>query len=215
MGKNLVSVLIREYFFIFFFLFECDMYINLPCECKLYITEKILFLYYDCSKFSQILLPLQSAVTVKLPATVREGMEHNPFPDTQIYIQGFDDTVRSIQYCFLESLCKAAHNSTYTFTWRFESLRDYFCLNFKPIFSLWSRLLYVTVLFLFLQIEILHSLQKPKKITMIGSDGNRYVMMCKPKVSSISLDIFISQAWAETVIVRIYWNIGKWKSALI
>ncbi|GFR86846.1 serine/threonine-protein kinase atr, partial [Elysia marginata] len=74
------------------------------------------------SKFSQILLPLQSAVTVKLPATVKEGMQHNPFPDTQIYIQGFDDII-----------------------------------------------------------EVLHSLQKPKKITMIGSDGNRYVMMCKPK----------------------------------
>ncbi|RUS83841.1 hypothetical protein EGW08_008382 [Elysia chlorotica] len=76
----------------------------------------------DDSKFSRILLPLQSAVTVKLPATLSEGMEHNPFPDTQVYIQGFDDTI-----------------------------------------------------------EILHSLQKPKKITMIGSDGNRYVMMCKPK----------------------------------
>ncbi|XP_060578307.1 serine/threonine-protein kinase ATR-like [Ruditapes philippinarum] len=30
-------------------------------------------------------------------------------------------------------------------------------------------------------IEILQSLQKPKKITMKGSDGNLYVMMCKPK----------------------------------
>ncbi|XP_045160246.2 serine/threonine-protein kinase ATR-like [Mercenaria mercenaria] len=30
-------------------------------------------------------------------------------------------------------------------------------------------------------IEILPSLQKPKKITMKGSDGNLYVMMCKPK----------------------------------
>ncbi|KAK3088453.1 hypothetical protein FSP39_019387 [Pinctada imbricata] len=32
-----------------------------------------------------------------------------------------------------------------------------------------------------LQIEIMPSLQKPKKITMIGSDGHFYVMMCKPK----------------------------------
>ncbi|XP_041373194.1 serine/threonine-protein kinase ATR-like [Gigantopelta aegis] len=30
-------------------------------------------------------------------------------------------------------------------------------------------------------IEVLPSLQKPKKITMIGSDGKKYVMMCKPK----------------------------------
>ena len=44
------------------------------------------------------------------------------------------------------------------------------------------------LLFLFLipegfddTVEVLPSLQKPKKITMIGSDGQRYVMMCKPK----------------------------------
>ncbi|XP_012937158.1 serine/threonine-protein kinase ATR [Aplysia californica] len=74
------------------------------------------------SNFSKILLPLQSAVTVNLPATVAEGLNHNPFPDDQIYIQGFEDTI-----------------------------------------------------------EVLPSLQKPKKITMIGSDGKRYVMMCKPK----------------------------------
>ncbi|KAH9492123.1 hypothetical protein Btru_027012 [Bulinus truncatus] len=30
-------------------------------------------------------------------------------------------------------------------------------------------------------IEILPSLQKPKKITLLGSDGKNYVMMCKPK----------------------------------
>ncbi|CAH1797711.1 unnamed protein product [Owenia fusiformis] len=30
-------------------------------------------------------------------------------------------------------------------------------------------------------VEVLPSLQKPKKITMKGSDGKRYVMMCKPK----------------------------------
>ncbi|XP_074649776.1 serine/threonine-protein kinase ATR-like [Tubulanus polymorphus] len=30
-------------------------------------------------------------------------------------------------------------------------------------------------------VDILHSLQKPKKITMRGSDGKPYIMMCKPK----------------------------------
>lgn len=29
--------------------------------------------------------------------------------------------------------------------------------------------------------EILASLQKPKKITLKGSDGKSYIMMCKPK----------------------------------
>ena len=31
------------------------------------------------------------------------------------------------------------------------------------------------------QVEIMQSLQLPKKITLRGSDGNRYIMMCKPK----------------------------------
>lgn len=32
-----------------------------------------------------------------------------------------------------------------------------------------------------LQVEILASLQKPKKISLMGSDGCSYTMMCKPK----------------------------------
>jgi serine/threonine-protein kinase ATR len=30
-------------------------------------------------------------------------------------------------------------------------------------------------------VEILASLQKPKKISLKGSDGKLYIMMCKPK----------------------------------
>lgn len=33
----------------------------------------------------------------------------------------------------------------------------------------------------FVQVEILASLQKPKKISLKGSDGRSYTMMCKPK----------------------------------
>jgi len=33
----------------------------------------------------------------------------------------------------------------------------------------------------FVQVEILASLQKPKKISLKGSDGRCYTMMCKPK----------------------------------
>ena len=31
-------------------------------------------------------------------------------------------------------------------------------------------------------VEVLPSLQKPKKITFKGSDGKNYMMLCKPKV---------------------------------
>ncbi|XP_048255679.1 serine/threonine-protein kinase ATR-like isoform X1 [Haliotis rufescens] len=72
--------------------------------------------------FSSILLPLQSAMTVKLPNVLGVASNHNAFPDKQVYIKGFDDTI-----------------------------------------------------------EILPSLQRPKKITLIGSDGKFYNMMCKPK----------------------------------
>ncbi|KAL5004570.1 hypothetical protein ScPMuIL_018026 [Solemya velum] len=74
------------------------------------------------SHFSSILLPLQSAMTVSLPNTAGSHFSHNPFPENQVYIRGFEDPI-----------------------------------------------------------EILPSLQKPKKITMSGSDGHLYVMMCKPK----------------------------------
>ena len=35
--------------------------------------------------------------------------------------------------------------------------------------------------FSFFKVEILASLQKPKKICLNGSDGKSYTMMCKPK----------------------------------
>lgn len=36
-------------------------------------------------------------------------------------------------------------------------------------------------MFHFKKVEILASLQKPKKISLKGSDGKFYTMMCKPK----------------------------------
>ncbi|XP_076443272.1 serine/threonine-protein kinase ATR-like isoform X2 [Babylonia areolata] len=76
----------------------------------------------DESMFCEILLPLQSAMTVTLPASMGNQAQHDPFPGRQICIRGFEDTV-----------------------------------------------------------EVLQSLQRPKKITMVGSDGNLYPMLCKPK----------------------------------
>lgn len=36
------------------------------------------------------------------------------------------------------------------------------------------------------EVYIYSSLQKPKRIIIIGSDGNEYPMMCKPKVNNYS-----------------------------
>ena len=35
------------------------------------------------------------------------------------------------------------------------------------------------------QVEVLPSLQRPKKITVLASDGCSYVLLCKPKVSVV------------------------------
>ena len=39
----------------------------------------------------------------------------------------------------------------------------------------------VTVTHVFDEVDVLHSLQKPKKLRLLGSDGNEYVFLCKPK----------------------------------
>ncbi|TPX33900.1 hypothetical protein SmJEL517_g03296 [Synchytrium microbalum] len=71
---------------------------------------------------SQMIIPLQSAMTVTLPASAKTLSSHKPFPDNLPHIDGFLD-----------------------------------------------------------EIDIMTSLQKPRKITMLGSDGRRYMFLCKPK----------------------------------
>jgi serine/threonine-protein kinase ATR len=73
-------------------------------------------------QFSKIMVPLQWMMTVTLPTTPGENLEHNPFPRDPVYIVGVEDTV-----------------------------------------------------------EVMHSLQKPKKISIRGSDGKLYVFLCKPQ----------------------------------
>lgn len=76
----------------------------------------------DDGNFSNIILPLQSNMTVMLPNTPGSHSSHDPFPGKEVFISGIDD-----------------------------------------------------------MIEILPSLQRPKKISLLGSDGHYYTMMCKPK----------------------------------
>uniref|UniRef100_A0A4D5RS55 Serine/threonine-protein kinase ATR n=1 Tax=Ixodes scapularis TaxID=6945 RepID=A0A4D5RS55_IXOSC len=87
------------------------------------ITQQLKSLHrlLEDRNFSQILLPLQSAISVTLPSG-GASRGHDPFPQTPVHIVGINDKV-----------------------------------------------------------EILSSLQKPKKITIKGSDGNSYAMMLKPK----------------------------------
>ena len=43
------------------------------------------------------------------------------------------------------------------------------------------------------QVEVLGSLQRPKKITVLASDGKSYILLCKPKVSLCSPSKLSSQ----------------------
>ena len=43
--------------------------------------------------FSQILIPLQSLMTVTLPPGEGMPSNHDPFPNTKAYIDGIEDTV--------------------------------------------------------------------------------------------------------------------------
>ena len=40
----------------------------------------------------------------------------------------------------------------------------------------------VANLYLLVQVEVLASLQRPKKVTVMANDGNSYIFLCKPKV---------------------------------
>ena len=40
-----------------------------------------------------------------------------------------------------------------------------------------------------MQVEVLASLQKPKKISILASDGKSYTMLCKPEVNMISITV--------------------------
>ncbi|ORX89906.1 hypothetical protein K493DRAFT_288711 [Basidiobolus meristosporus CBS 931.73] len=70
----------------------------------------------------KIIVPLQSTLTVTLPANSQTLSSHNPFPSEQPVISGFQD-----------------------------------------------------------EVEIMHSLQKPRKIVMIGDNKKEYTFLCKPK----------------------------------
>lgn len=56
----------------------------------------IFFVIYFFSSFSDIVVPLQSAMTVTLPSGAGSHLDHNPFPGSLACIAGFEDTVSYI-----------------------------------------------------------------------------------------------------------------------
>ena len=64
--------------------------------CKVFLTFVSLFFIFgfDFSSFSDIVVPLQSAMTVTLPSGPGSHLDHNPFPGSLACIAGFEDTVK-------------------------------------------------------------------------------------------------------------------------
>ncbi|CBQ70513.1 related to serine-protein kinase atr [Sporisorium reilianum SRZ2] len=84
--------------------------------------EKLFPGLLEVAHTSELLLPLQSSMTVLLPSNHLISEEHRPFPTNLPTIMSFED-----------------------------------------------------------QIEVMNSLQKPRKVMIVGNDGNRYPFLVKPK----------------------------------
>ncbi|SPO22580.1 related to serine-protein kinase atr [Ustilago trichophora] len=84
--------------------------------------EKLFPGLLEVASTSELLLPLQSSMTVLLPSNHLISEVHRPFPSNLPTIQNFEDTI-----------------------------------------------------------EVMNSLQKPRKVIIVGSDGHRYPFLCKPK----------------------------------
>ncbi|SPO21770.1 related to serine-protein kinase atr [Ustilago trichophora] len=84
--------------------------------------EKLFPGLLEVASTSELLLPLQSSMTVLLPSNHLISEVHRPFPSNLPTIQNFEDTI-----------------------------------------------------------EVMNSLQKPRKVMIVGSDGHRYPFLCKPK----------------------------------
>ena len=64
--------------------------------CEVFLTFVSLdFGRFDFSSFSDIVVPLQSAMTVTLPSGPGSHLGHNPFPGSLACIAGFEDTVKT------------------------------------------------------------------------------------------------------------------------
>ena len=98
------------------------------CDYNVGKTETVLSMeklfpgLLEVANTSDLLLPLQSSMTVLLPSNHLISDVHRPFPSNLPTIQTFEDTI-----------------------------------------------------------EVMNSLQKPRKVMIVGNDGNRYPFLCKPK----------------------------------
>ena len=55
--------------------------------------NEVIVIVVPFSHFSDIIVPLQSAMTVTLPSSQGAHRDHDPFPMAQIFISSFDDVV--------------------------------------------------------------------------------------------------------------------------
>ena len=87
-----------------------------------------------CSDFSCIMVPLQSSLTVTLPAGLGSSAEHNAFPGFQPTIDRFEDKV--ISHILNEPL---RDNTVFTIIKMCRHVFRFNMLSIPSVQSLWSR----------------------------------------------------------------------------
>lgn len=68
------------------------------------------------------------------------------------------------------------------------------------------------------EVHVLSSLQRPKKIVLIGSDGKQHPVLCKPKVSNlITQNRILSTVLgrAETISLPVNCNLDYYDNQLL
>lgn len=167
---------------------------------------------------------------VTLPSTPGSHVDHNPFPTDPIFLQGFEDGVSTgpcsslnqqvlVNRCVVlpdthlncvspQNLLCCSTNKCLLFTGVLcQLLYPDLCLTSKRSLLLNQQVLVsrcvlvdTHLICVSLQIEVLPSLQRPKKITMNGSDGKLYTMLCKPKVGGGADNL---DTWASSLGLKI------------
>ncbi|KAJ3161128.1 serine/threonine-protein kinase M1 [Geranomyces michiganensis] len=96
-----------------------------------------------------LIVPLQSALSARMPTNVDDAKLHNPFPDDIPKILGISNKLQFLKfrhsYGVLLVVC-------FKLTTGFQD-----------------------------EVEVMSSLQRPRKLTIRGSDGRNYIFLCKPK----------------------------------
>lgn len=125
--------------------------------------------------------PLQK-IAKNLPRLLTNGY----FSNIMVPAQKF----RTLVLPRINTNCSTKHNPFPEYEINYYIKYKLFIFILKLKYNIFSDLVYIHGIKD--EVYIYGSLQKPKRIIILGSDGNEYPMMCKPKVNNNLIKILIS-----------------------